>query len=618
MASSAISMIHAPQTAEGVFSTWLKDFSRALETREPAAIADCFLDDGYWKDFLAVTWDFRTYEGPADIGNNLVPMIAQSGLRSLELAHNRTPPQFCRRSGRSVLEGLFDFETNLGRGTGVVRLVQEEPGNGRWDKAEDGPWKAWLLLTSMQELRGFEEKIGHHRPSGDQFSKNLVEGNWLDQRQSSVENAGDNPPVVIVGAGHAGLILAARLKQMGVEALVIEKDERIGDVWRKRYHSLTLHNQVFANHMPYLPFPKSWPVWIPKDKLANWLEFYAETLELNVWTSTELKSADYDADTRRWTIKIVRNGETRSIISPNLVMSTGVSGSIPKRPHIPGIENFKGEVVHSNEFTRGDKYAGKKVMVVGTGNSGHDIAQDLHVNGAEEVYMLQRGPTCVVSLEPTAVRTYAVYKEDTPVEDVDLLTSVLPFPILEDTYRWITSQSKTADTELVQSLESVGFRTFYGDTDTGFQMMYLRGEGGYYIDVGCSQLIIDGEIKIIDYDKTDGFNANAVLMNDGGEVPLDAVILATGFMNMQENVRKFLGDEVADSVGKIWGLDEHCQQRNMYKPTAQPGLWFMGGALIDARLFSRFLAIRLVADLNGLTPQYAPASAAPECLRAVT
>lgn len=605
MASVAISITQASHTAEGVFSTWLEEFNRALESNDPGTIGDCFLDDGYWKDFLAITWDFRTYAGPEEIGSDLVPLIARSGIRSLEIARNRSLPQFCRRSGRSVVEGFFDFETDLGRGTGVVRLVQGEPEGGRWDEVEEGPWKAWLLLTSMQELKGFEERVGLRRPTGDEFSKNLVEGNWLDRREAGIEKAGDKPPVVIVGAGHAGLILAARLKQMGVEALVIEKNDRIGDVWRKRYHSLTLHNQVFANHMPFLPFPKSWPVWIPKDKLANWLEFYAETLELNVWTSTALESAEYDDAKKLWTIKVSRGGEAVTLECPNLVLSTGVSGSIPKKPHIPGIENFEGEVLHSNEFTRGDRYAGKRVMVVGTGNSGHDIAQDLHVNGAEKVYMLQRGPTCVVSLEPTAVRTYAVYREDTPVENVDLLTSVLPFPILEDTYRWITKQSKVADAKLIEDLEGVGFRTYYGESDTGFQMMYLKGEGGYYIDVGCSDLIINREIQIVDFDETDGFGGHSVKMKDGSELPCDAVILATGFMNMQENVRKFLGDRIADSVGRIWGLDEHCQQQNMYKPTAQPGLWFMGGALIDARLFSRFLAIRLVAELNRLTPDHA-------------
>lgn len=577
-----------------VFSAWLKEFDMALASGQGSRLADCFLDDGYWKDFLAITWSFRTFSGRDAISSDVAPQIVRSGVHSLRIAPNRSAPKFCRRSGRSVLEGFFDFETDIGNGTGVVRLVQDEQ--------HGGAWKAWLLLTSLQELKGFEEQVGMRRPAGDEFSKNLAKGNWLDVRNARLEQVGEKPPVVIVGAGHAGLILAARLKQMGVEALVIEKDDRIGDVWRKRYHSLTLHNQVFANHMPYMPFPKSWPVWIPKDKLANWLETYAEALDLNVWTSTSLQYANYDEETQLWDIQIIRNGKKMRLETPNLVISTGVSGSIPKKPSLPGIENFKGEVSHSSEFTRGDIYAGKSVMVVGTGNSGHDIAQDLHVNGAAKVYMLQRSPTCVVSLEPTAIRTYSVYSEDTPVEDVDLLTSVLPYPLLEEAYKWITTKSKEADAELIEALQSVGFRTFNGDDDTGFQMMYLRGQGGYYIDVGCSDLIIQGAVEIVDYEKLDGFSADAVLMSDGTKLPCDAVVLATGFQNMQENVRKFLGDDIADAVGPLWGLDGHCHMQNMWKATAQPGLWFMGGALIDARIFSRFLAIQLVADIHGLTP----------------
>ena len=226
------------------------------------------------------------------------------------------------------------------------------------------------------------------------------------------------------------------------------------------------------------------------------------------------------------------------------------------------------------------------------------------MRGAAKVSLLQRGPTCVVSLEPTAIRTFSVYADGAPVEDVDLLTSVIPYPILEDTYKWITKKSKVVDRDLIEDLQTAGFRTFYGDDDTGFHMMYLRGEGGYYIDVGCCDLIIRKEIEVIDYEDLAGFSANAINLTDGQSQPCDAVVLATGFENMQENVRKMLGDDVADTVGRIWGLDEHCHMRNMWKPTAQKGLWFMGGGLIDARLFSRYLAIQLIADLEGLMPQH--------------
>ncbi|MCP5380168.1 MAG: NAD(P)/FAD-dependent oxidoreductase [Novosphingobium sp.] len=579
--------------AEAIFVRWLDGFGVSLDAGQGEAIAAHFLADGYWKDFLALTWDFRTFAGQGEIAGELAPMIARSGIRSLHIAEGRPAPRLCKRSGRLVVEAFFNYETCIGNGTGVVRLAQDEAGE----------WKAWLLLTTLQELRGFEERIGAHRPTGEEFSKYLVKENWLDRRNAEQERAGDQPPVLIVGAGHAGLILAARLKSMGLDPLIIEKDARIGDVWRKRYHSLTLHNQVFANHMPYLPFPVTWPVWLPKDKLANWLETYADALELNVWTSTELTAAEYDEASKSWRAQVKRaDGSVQRIVCRNLVISTGVSGSIPKKPRLPGLENFAGEVLHSSEYTRGESYAGKSVLVVGTGNSGHDIAQDLHVNGAAKVHLLQRSPTCVVSLEPTAIRTYSVYSEDTPVEDVDLLTSVIPYPILEETYKWITSKSKVVDEELIEALQSVGFRTFNGDDDTGFHMMYLRGEGGYYINVGCSDLIIEKAIDVVDYSNMNGFSAQAIELADGTSLPCDAVILATGFENMQENVRKLLGDDIADAVGPIWGLDQHCHMRNMWKPTVQPGLWIMGGALIDARLFSRFLAIQLVADVHGITP----------------
>ena len=93
--------------------------------------------------------------------------------------------------------------------------------------------------------------------------------------------------MLVVGGGHAGLSIAARLKQLGIDALIVDREARVGDNWRTRYHALTLHNQVQVNHLPYMPFPANWPSYIPKDKLAGWFEAYAETMELDFWTGTE-------------------------------------------------------------------------------------------------------------------------------------------------------------------------------------------------------------------------------------------------------------------------------------------------------------------------------------------
>ena len=143
--------------------------------------------------------------------------------------------------------------------------------------------------------------------------------------------------MLVVGGGQAGLSIAARLAQLQVDTLIVDREPRIGDNWRKRYHALTLHNQVQVNHLPYMPFPPSWPTYIPKDKLAAWFEAYVESMELNYWTATELVSGSYDEQKRQWSVVLRQaDGTTREMHPRHVVMATGVSG-IPSLPDIPGL-----------------------------------------------------------------------------------------------------------------------------------------------------------------------------------------------------------------------------------------------------------------------------------------
>ena len=266
-----------------------------------------------------------------------------------------------------MIEGYLDFDTKFGRGVGFVRLAENpsDPLNPQ----------IWLLLTTLHELRGFEEKIGSRRPTGDEYAKNTLAHNWLDDRLKEKAFADRDPQVLIVGAGHGGLILAARLRQIGVDALVVDRKPRVGDVWRERYHSLTLHNETTANHMPFMPFPETWPTWLPKDMLAAWLENYAYALELNVWTSTELTHVDYDCGGGAWMAHVRRaDGTERVMRCKHLVAATGVTGSTPNLPSLAGLDDFTGSVIHSSQFKKGQDFTGKTVVVVGTGNSGHDVA----------------------------------------------------------------------------------------------------------------------------------------------------------------------------------------------------------------------------------------------------
>ena len=128
---------------------------------------------------------------------------------------------------------------------------------------------------------------------------------------------------------------------MQVDTLIVDREARIGDNWRKRYHALTLHNQVQVNHLPYMPFPPNWPTYIPKDKLANWFEAYVESMELNFWTGTEFEGGSYDETAGRWTVVLRRaDGSTRTMHPRHVVMATGVSG-IPNLPDIPALEELR-------------------------------------------------------------------------------------------------------------------------------------------------------------------------------------------------------------------------------------------------------------------------------------
>ena len=218
---------------------------------------------------------------------------------------DRAPPRRVTRAGTNCIEAIFKFETKIGRGSGIIRLIP--------DAADGNRLKAWTLLTELGELKGFEEQVGAERPRGEAYSRDFRGPNWLDLRKAEMQYAGRDPDVLVIGGGHAGLTIAARLKQLRIDTLIVDREQRIGDNWRKRYHALTLHNQVQVNHLPYMPFPPNWPVYIPKDKLANWFEAYVESLELNFWTGTEFVSGGYDEAEGRWSVLLRRaDGSERS------------------------------------------------------------------------------------------------------------------------------------------------------------------------------------------------------------------------------------------------------------------------------------------------------------------
>ena len=577
-----------PDAQETVLA-WLKSFGDALQSGDAAAAAAHFAVDGHWRDVLAFTWRLQTESGVAAIEAALAPTLARIRPRDFHIPAERSAPRRVRRAGTDCIEAIFEFETDFGRANGVVRLV-EDPA--------DGAWRAWTLLTTLEELHGYPDGRPPALSDAERFSRDFGGENWLDQRRKAATYADHDPAVLVVGGGQAGLAVAARLNALGVDTLIVDRNERIGDNWRLRYHALTLHNEVHVNHLPLMPFPPTWPVFIPKDKLANWFESYVDSLDLNFWTGTELAGGSYDAKERRWTVTLRRSDGSERILKPrHLIVATGVSG-IPIWPSVPGLDDFAGTVMHSGSYTSGEAWKGRKVLVLGTGNSGHDVAQDLCSSGAQ-VTLVQRSPTYVVSIRE-AQKVYAVYSEGLPFADCDLLAASMPYPVLLRAYQLSTAEMREADRALLQGLEARGFRLTYGEDDTGFQMMYLRRGGGYYFNVGCSDMIVDGRIGLLQYDAIERFVPQGVRLRDGTTMPADLVVVATGYESQQEVVRAHLGDAIADRIGPVWGFDDGGELRNMWTRTAQDGLWFTAGSLAQCRIYSRYLALQIKAQEDGL------------------
>jgi len=581
-------MLSRTETTATTAENWLAQFERALAEPDNVLLKTLFHADSYWRDVLALTWHIRTVNGADAIVRELKAHVGQAQPSGFRTDPRRTAPRRVTRAGTEAIEAIFRFETVEGRGSGVLRLTPD-----------GGMLKAWTLLTALDEIKGYEEQLGRSRPQGKAYSRDFRGPNWLDVRKAATEYVDRDPTVLVVGGGQAGLSTAARLNQLQVDTLIVDRGRRIGDNWRNRYHALVLHNQVHVNHLPYMPFPPSWPAYIPKDKLAAWFEAYVESMELNYWTATEFEGGTYSETERRWSVVLRRADGTKREIHPrHVVMATGVSG-IPSVPDIPTLHSFGGTILHSSQYDDGEVWKGKKILVIGSGNSGHDIAQDLHSSGAK-VTLVQRSSTLIVNVEPSAQLPYALYDEGPSLEDCDLITMSIPLPLARKSHVLLTEQAKNLDKDLLDGLKRVGFKLDFGEDGTGWQFKYLTRGGGYYFNVGCSDLIVKGEIGLVQFSDIAAFVAEGARMRTGETLAADLIVLATGYKGQEYLVRKLFGDDVAARVGPIWGFGDEQELRNMFTRTAQPGLWFIAGSFAQCRIYSKYLGLQIKACEVGL------------------
>jgi thioredoxin reductase len=595
-------MLSEAEIATGV-RDWLTQFETALRKPNGDLPGNLFHPDSHWRDVLALTWHIVTVSGADAIRAGLKTHARRTQPSDFRIDPQRTAPRSVKRAGTEAIEAIFQFETAEGRCSGVLRLTP--------DTSDGGKLKAWTLLTALEEIKGHEEQLGRSGPQDKAYARDFRGPNWFDMRQAAAAYADRDPAVLVVGGGQAGLSIAARLRQLQVDTLIVDRGLRIGDNWRKRYHALVLHNQVHVNHLPYMRFPPNWPAYIPKDKVAGWFEAYVESMELNYWTATEFAAASYDDKAGRWSVLLRRaDGTEREMHSRHLVMATGASG-IPNRPDIPTLRNFAGQVLHSSQYTEGDAWRGKRALVIGSGNSGHDIAQDLHAGGAH-VTLVQRSPTLIVNVEPSAQLPYALYNEGPSLEDCDLITVSMPLALARKSHILLTEQAKQLDKNLLDGLSRIGFRLDFGEDGSGWQFKYLTRGGGYYFNVGCSDLIVRGEIGLVQFSDVASFVAEGARMRSGETLAAELIVLATGYKGQDYLVRKLFGDNVADRVGPIWGFGNEQELRNMFMRTPQPGLWFIAGSFAQCRIYSKYLGLQIKACELGLIPEVRKVDGVPE------
>lgn len=588
---------------------WVDKFNNAMDAiNEDSAnvnkLDSLIADHAALKDHMALTMDFRQFDGLDAIKEAFVdakdeqprgfkidtkadPRYPNSVLvQTVHEAKGDTPPI-------EWVQLLADFETTNGLCKCLLRLISTTNG-----------LKAYCIYTGLDQIKGNEEKLGFLRGEGVDHGQHEGRTLWAERRaQDFVWGGEKQPTVLIVGGGQGGLNTAARLKVMGVSSLIIEKNKRIGDNWRNRYKFLVLHDPVWYDHLAYINFPETWPIFTPKDKLGDWFDSYAQLMELSYWTEKTVVGAEFDDATKTWSVQIMDNNlnEITTLHPKHVVMSTGHSGE-PNIPTFKDQEKFKGDIHHSSQHTTGKAFQGENTLVVGACNSAHDLAQDFYEQGAKPT-MLQRSSTCVINSEiGLKITTAGLYEEGgPPTQTADFIFQSIPLKLLNMVMQQQFRQTCIEEKELHDSLKNVGFKMDAGYGGTGLFGKYFRRGGGYYIDVGCSKLIADKKIGWKQGVEIERFTEHGVEFTDGSTLDnVACVVLATGYSNMINSARRIFGDKVADRLKPVWGLNDEGELNTMWRDSGHPNFWYMGGNLALSRYYSKLLALNIIAEERGL------------------
>ncbi|KAL2839732.1 hypothetical protein BJY01DRAFT_250332 [Aspergillus pseudoustus] len=605
----------------------IDQLNTALTSGNAEAVKACFYaGQAFWKDQLVLTWHLRTFSGLDSIAASLLETTKLRNV-SASSAGFEVDGDAVFLPATPVLQFIdcplaFKTQSPAGLGRGKMLLLPAVEDGGKIE------WKIWILSTRLERLDVHPEDEGLLQSPRRQLDNPELKDFATD--------------ALIIGAGNAAVTLSARLKALGVDSVMVDRNARPGDNWALRYDCLKFHIPTSFCELPYMCYDQDLqtPHLLTRDDLASQVRRYVETFNLNGVHSAQIQWTEYDEEAKEWTITLQTPAGQRRATSKHLVLATGIGSQKPYIPQIAEASLYRGVSIHSAEYTNAQvlKERGvKSVLIIGSANTAFDVLVDCHGAGLAST-MVARSPTYIVPLDYVC-HAASLGAYDSGVDAADKLFLSLPAVVDGQLARGLFAMFAANQPERYAALEAAGFPVL-DSRDPSCALMHnlLERAGGHYVDVGGTKLIEEGKVGVKALVEPVGYTETGLRFSDGSCVDADAVIWCTGFAdsNVVTTAAEILGGrpdsayangssagdaevitethkakkthtlgphEIAPRLDPTWGIDEEGEIRGMWKrhPRAE-NIWIMGGYTQQHRWHSRTLALQIKAALEGILP----------------